>query len=84
MGISSITNNETPRPKLRVTVRCETPDLPQASQWSCVSVDSEDVELTRRPDFDDARCSLAIDRCSLDNIFRFAGRAVTLSFDDLP
>lgn len=79
-----MTNSDTPRPKLRVTVRCVTPDLPQASQSSVLSIDREDVELARRTDFGDAGGDLAIDRSSLDDVFGFAGRAVTLPLDNLP
>ena len=59
MGIPSITSNDLPLPKLRVTRRRCTPDRPHEAHNPLDEIDRDDVENAREAEFDD-RFGLAV------------------------
>ena len=81
-GMPSITSNDGPLPKLRVTFRCCTPVRPHAAQRGSGTIDRDDEEIPVRGDFDDRFGGDVAERVASDDIFDFARLAVALALDD--
>lgn len=80
--MSSITNSDGPRPKLRVTLRKRTPGCPQAAQSGLGKVGRDDEEIAERPDFNDGFGALSFAGEATDDAFDFPGSSVSLALDD--
>ena len=71
MGIPSITSNDVPLPKLRVTrPRC-TPARPQEAHTPLDEIDRDDVENAREADLDDRFGPAVIKRAASNDDFGF-------------
>ena len=78
----SITKSDTPRPKLRVTLRSSTPFLLHDAQTESDKVDGDDKESVNLVEFDDCFRPLACDRATADNELELSRFAVALALGD--
>jgi len=78
----SITNNDRPRPKLRVTLRTVTPSRPHEAQVVLDTVGSDDEERAARTELDDRFGFNAFKGDTTDDELDFARSSVALTFND--
>ena|SRR5450759_2370926 len=83
MGMPSMTKRDSPRPKLRVTLRSSTPFSAHDPQRRLAKVDRDDEESANLVEFDDCFRGLTFDSVTADNELNLARFTVTLSLGDL-
>ena len=78
-----MTRSDSPRPKLRVTLRSSTPFFAQDAQRRLDKVDRDDEESAAAVEFEDCFRGLAFDGVATDNELDLTRFSVALALGDL-